>query len=250
MIAALLLLLLLLHVATHMSVAINEKGGQEDALAGVATGSANAFGVERWTFETFPKDKVALHFACEEENVFATNCACHLHCRTPDCAEAVNLCDAYSSTLGCQYVFIRGGKKNRFATLKRRPTDEEKRQYDVSAYEDSVFKTDAVNKSDVRKKADLADVLKAGGAYAAAAVAPFHTGTVVDAPKCGASPPSHASSADGWLESFLGGSIGLAALRYFSRVYYAMTHHVSLNTLLMPLDHPPYASHAPRTFFF
>lgn len=246
MIAASLLLLLLLHVATHMSVAINKKSGQEDALTAVATGSANAnrVHVELWTFETFPKNKVALHFACKESNVFSTNCACHLRCRTPDCAEAVSLCDAYSSTLGCQYVFIRGGKKNRIATLKRRPTEEEKRQFDVSAYEDSAFKTDAVNKKDMRKKADLADVLKAGGAYAAAAVAPFHAGAVVDAPKCGASPPSHASSADGWLQSFLGGSIGLAALRYFT-----LRHDPSRvsHTLLMSLNHP---SNVPRTFFY
>ena len=36
--------------------------------------------IEVYTFTNFPKHKIALHFPCQESNMFATKCMCHLKC--------------------------------------------------------------------------------------------------------------------------------------------------------------------------
>jgi hypothetical protein len=52
-------------------------------------------GVEIYTFANFPKDKVALHMPCQESNMFATKCMCHLRCTSASCENAIKLCDKY-----------------------------------------------------------------------------------------------------------------------------------------------------------
>jgi hypothetical protein len=52
-------------------------------------------GVEIYTFADFPKDKVALHMPCEESNMFATKCMCHLRCTSKSCENAIKICDKY-----------------------------------------------------------------------------------------------------------------------------------------------------------
>ena len=56
---------------------------------------AMAFEVETYTFQNFPKDKIALHMPCEESNMFATKCMCHLRCTDDTCLNAQELCVKY-----------------------------------------------------------------------------------------------------------------------------------------------------------
>lgn len=51
--------------------------------------------IETYTFDTFPKDKVAVHMPCEESNMFATKCMCHLKCTDSSCNNAKELCEKY-----------------------------------------------------------------------------------------------------------------------------------------------------------
>lgn len=53
--------------------------------------------VLKMRMEDFPKssDKIALHFSCQESEVFATNCACHLRCTDSECSNAVRVCKKY-----------------------------------------------------------------------------------------------------------------------------------------------------------
>ena len=98
--------------------------------------------VKVYTFATFPQNEVALHMPCQESNMFATKCMCHIRCTSPKCDNAIRLCEKYSerfviylsillyllscyNSKGCRYVFMRGGANNKFATLKRVPTQEE-----------------------------------------------------------------------------------------------------------------------------
>jgi hypothetical protein len=40
--------------------------------------------IESYRLENFPKNKIALHFPCNESNMFATNCACwNIICKQP-----------------------------------------------------------------------------------------------------------------------------------------------------------------------
>ena len=84
--------------------------------------------------DEFPKQKIALHFACKESNMFATNCACHLRCSSPRCPEAIALCEKYKESKGCRFVLLRGGPANTIATLKRVPTAHEAASFDLSHY--------------------------------------------------------------------------------------------------------------------
>ena len=78
--------------------------------------------------EKFP-DKIALHFHCDETNMFAHEmCECHVRCRDEGCMNAKTICEKYEESHGCKYVFIRGNKRNRFATLKRSPNPTEQQQ--------------------------------------------------------------------------------------------------------------------------
>ena len=51
--------------------------------------------IETYRLDEFPNDKIALHFPCNESNMFATNCACHLKCREANCQAAFELCNKY-----------------------------------------------------------------------------------------------------------------------------------------------------------
>ncbi len=51
--------------------------------------------VQVYTFSNFPSNKTALHMPCEESNMFATKCMCHIRCTTPNCENAIKLCDKY-----------------------------------------------------------------------------------------------------------------------------------------------------------
>jgi hypothetical protein len=51
-----------------------------------------------YDFHKFPKDVVALHMPCEESNMFATKCMCHIRCTDNQCTNARNVCSKYSST--------------------------------------------------------------------------------------------------------------------------------------------------------
>lgn len=39
--------------------------------------------------------KVSLHMPCEESNMFATKCMCHIKCTDRSCKNAVELCQKY-----------------------------------------------------------------------------------------------------------------------------------------------------------
>lgn len=100
--------------------------------------------VEEYPFEKFPKNVVALHMPCEESNMFATKCMCHIKCTDKLCNNARNLCDKYSErsgtvslvtgphanallydSKGCKYMLIRGVGTKKIATLKRTPSAQE-----------------------------------------------------------------------------------------------------------------------------
>ncbi len=51
--------------------------------------------IETYTFDNFPKNKIAVHMPCEESNMFATKCMCHLKCTDPSCKNAKELCKKY-----------------------------------------------------------------------------------------------------------------------------------------------------------
>lgn len=53
--------------------------------------------VVEYNFNTFPKNIVALHMPCEESNVFATKCMCHIQCTDPTCSNARALCSKYET---------------------------------------------------------------------------------------------------------------------------------------------------------
>lgn len=82
--------------------------------------------------EDFSKSGVvALHFPCKESNKFSTNCACHIKCKSAKCENAIDVCTKYKLTHKCQFVLLRGGKMNKFATLKRTPSDEERLKFSI-----------------------------------------------------------------------------------------------------------------------
>lgn len=86
--------------------------------------------IETFTLSTFPNHrKIAMHFPCAESNVFPTKCMCHIRCLDKECRNAKEVCLKYKA-LGCQYLIMRGGRSNRFATLKRKPTVEERDRYE------------------------------------------------------------------------------------------------------------------------
>ena len=62
--------------------------------------------IETYNLDEFPPGKIALHFGCVESDMFATNCACHITCKSKDCSNAIDICTKYS-TIGCKYVLFR-----------------------------------------------------------------------------------------------------------------------------------------------
>lgn len=57
--------------------------------------------IETYPLDKFPKDKVALHMPCEESNMFATKCMCHLKCTDLACNNAKQLCEKYEKRFVC-----------------------------------------------------------------------------------------------------------------------------------------------------
>lgn len=55
--------------------------------------------IETYQLDKFPKNKVALHMPCQESNMFATKCMCHLKCTDPTCKNAKELCEKYEDRL-------------------------------------------------------------------------------------------------------------------------------------------------------
>ncbi len=80
--------------------------------------------IEVYTFQNFPKNKIALHMPCEESNMFATKCMCHIKCTDNNCLNAKKICMKYRESKGCRFMLIRGNQK-KIATLKRTPTESE-----------------------------------------------------------------------------------------------------------------------------
>ncbi len=62
--------------------------------------------IEVYQLNSFPNQKVALHMPCEESNVFATKCMCHLRCTDPKCGNAIALCQKYKRFLDLVVVVI------------------------------------------------------------------------------------------------------------------------------------------------
>lgn len=77
--------------------------------------------------------KVALHMPCDESNVFATKCMCHLKCTDSKCSNAIKLCKKYSYKR-CKYVLLRSVANKKVATLKREPSPLELAQFDIAGY--------------------------------------------------------------------------------------------------------------------
>jgi len=84
--------------------------------------------IEIYVFSEFPKSKIALHMPCEESNMFATKCMCHIKCPEDTCQKAINLCEKYSNR-GCKYILLRKIGRFKVATLKRSPTNEELKRF-------------------------------------------------------------------------------------------------------------------------
>lgn len=78
-----------------------------------------------YNYNNFPKHIVAMHMPCEESNMFATKCMCHIKCKDNKCRNAWNICKKYENTLGCKYILFRLVGQGKIATLKRKPTIEE-----------------------------------------------------------------------------------------------------------------------------
>lgn len=89
--------------------------------------------IETYTFQSFPKDKIALHMPCEESNMFATKCMCHIKCIDNQCLNAKRICEKYRNSKGCKYMLIRGYQK-KIATLKRQPMLEELSRFNITMY--------------------------------------------------------------------------------------------------------------------
>lgn len=79
--------------------------------------------IETYNLDSFPKWKDALHMPCEESNMFATKCMCHIKCTDRSCDNARKICEKYETNKGCKYMLIRMNGK--LATLKRAPLPEE-----------------------------------------------------------------------------------------------------------------------------
>jgi hypothetical protein len=108
--------------------------------------------VEKHEMAAFSKmDKIAMHFPCAEANVFHSKCACHVRCPSADCSNAVSLCKKYEKTEGCQYVLIRGTSR-KIATLKRGPTAEESRRFNIDEYSGGVDESRALKRSSPKIK--------------------------------------------------------------------------------------------------
>lgn len=60
--------------------------------------------IQIYNLAAFPSEtKVALHMPCEESNMFATKCMCHIRCTSPKCENAVKLCEKYKERLANVY---------------------------------------------------------------------------------------------------------------------------------------------------
>lgn len=58
---------------------------------------------------------------------------CHIKCENAECINAISLCTKYQS-IGCKYVLLRQIGQGKVATLKRTPTMEEWRNFNISIY--------------------------------------------------------------------------------------------------------------------
>ena len=83
--------------------------------------------VLQYDFHSFPSDAplIAMHMPCNESNMFATKCMCHIKCTDSRCDNARSLCRKYQSSRGCKYMLMRTVGGGRVATLKRTPTVDE-----------------------------------------------------------------------------------------------------------------------------
>lgn len=52
-----------------------------------------------YNYINFPKQVVALHMPCEESNMFATKCMCHIKCKGSNCDNAKEVCEKYIDRL-------------------------------------------------------------------------------------------------------------------------------------------------------
>jgi len=137
MTTALLLLLVLFIAVKKYSLSLTSLSSNENGNHDIYIGK----------LEEFSKSSiVALHFPCKESNMFSTNCACHIKCKSPKCENAVDVCRKYQVSHSCHYVLLRGGKNNKFATLKRYPSTEEQLKYSVAEFSPSVSDSQATTR--------------------------------------------------------------------------------------------------------
>jgi len=131
---ALLLFLMLFIAVKKYSLSLTSLSSNENGNHDIYIGK----------LEEFSKSSiVALHFPCKESNMFSTNCACHIKCKSSKCENAVDVCRKYLVSHSCHYVLLRGGKNNKFATLKRYPSTEEQLKYSVAEFSPSVSDSQA-----------------------------------------------------------------------------------------------------------
>lgn len=93
--------------------------------------------IEIYDMKDFPESKISLHMPCEESNMFATKCMCHVKCTDKQCKNAVELCKKYADR-GCSYVLKRKIGAKGIATLKRSPTVEELKSFSIDEYPTSM----------------------------------------------------------------------------------------------------------------
>ena len=53
--------------------------------------------IVQYDYNNFPSNVVALHMPCQESNMFATKCMCHIKCIDNTCSNAKSICTKYES---------------------------------------------------------------------------------------------------------------------------------------------------------
>ena len=212
------------HVAHGYGAKPSGGGGEATPVMGVE--KFGDYEVETYALDRFPKDKVSVHFGCEESEVFATNCACHIRCKDKTCRSVKEWCYQHRESHGCKFVLLRGPPHKQIATLKRLPTAAETVAADISPYPST---PEQLNGSTVwtnylaqqaAGKAWKGPVLRdfvagplAAGASAEATLSELRnpgSGGARAHSLCADTSPRNAS----WERSFLGGGIALVALSY------------------------------------
>jgi hypothetical protein len=175
--------------------------------------------IEVFRMEKFPKDKLALHMPCIESNMFATKCMCHLKCTSPNCDNAKKICDKYKDK-GCKYMLLRGQGIKMIATLKRIPSKDELKSFDISMYPKSISSFEIwKKKNNIQTKFNIKNILINNiinkKKHNIIINNLLKDQTTINHPYCGNIYKNNDNSTNNkWKKEFTSKSFGLAALNY------------------------------------